>query len=129
MIIRGTTPYHSFIIPMKLDLIDSIIITYAQNNEKILDKTDNDIDLQSYEDFLIANEVDINDITDEEKESSIAIVHLSEEDTYSFTFYPAAKRNIAMIQLKLKDTNNEVYASKPIRERIYNTFNDSIMGE
>lgn len=128
MIIRGTTPYHSFIIPMKLELIDSIIITYAQNNEKTFDKTDEDIDLQSYEDFLIANEVDVSELTEEEKNFSIAIVHLSEEDTYSFTFYRAAKRNIAMIQIKLKDTDNEVYASKPIRERIYNTFNDSIMG-
>ena len=35
MIIRGTTPYHSFIIPLTKEEIDTIYVTYWQNGEVV----------------------------------------------------------------------------------------------
>jgi hypothetical protein len=38
MIVRGTTPYHSFILPLEPAQIQVLYITYLQNNVVILDK-------------------------------------------------------------------------------------------
>ena len=43
MIMRGTTPYHSFILPIKAEEIDKIYLTYLQNDKVILDKTNEDV--------------------------------------------------------------------------------------
>ena len=39
MIIRGTTPYHNFILPILVEDIDAVYVTYLQNNEVILYKS------------------------------------------------------------------------------------------
>ena len=43
MITRGTTPYHSFVLPLKTEDISEVYITYLQNNEIIVDKTISDV--------------------------------------------------------------------------------------
>ena len=39
MIIRGTTPYHSFMLPLLAENIQTVYVTYLQNDEVILEKT------------------------------------------------------------------------------------------
>ena len=55
MIIRGTTPYHNFILPILAEDIKAIYVTYLQNNEVILDKSLLDGDESEHNDFIIAN--------------------------------------------------------------------------
>lgn len=39
MIIRGTTPYHNFILPVLAEDIDAVYVTYLQNEEVVVDKS------------------------------------------------------------------------------------------
>ena len=35
MITRGTTPYHSFVLPLSSEQIETLYITYLQNGQEI----------------------------------------------------------------------------------------------
>ena len=126
MIIRGTTPYHSFILPILAEQIEAIYVTYLQNNEVILDKSNltDDFDIQNLLDLENAN---VEILTPEERESSQLTLHLSQEDTLKFHFYPAAKKNIAVIQIRILTTDGEAFASMPINERIFGVLHDGII--
>lgn len=117
MIIRGTTPYHSFIIPLIKEEIDTIYVTYLQNDEVVLEKSKEDMDIVNLVD-LLDEDMEIEDLTEEEQSSSQVEIHLTQEDTLAFNFYPAAKKNIAVIQIRVKTLDGEAYGSDPIRERI-----------
>ena len=56
MIVRGTTPYHSFILPLEPAQIQVLYITYLQNNVVILDKEytseSEEITIEPYNDEL-----------------------------------------------------------------------------
>ena len=126
MIIRGTTPYHSFIVPLAAEQIDEVYITYLQNEEVILDKSKSDVEI-----------IDIvpEELENEESEEAVEVdtsseirIHLSQEDTLKFKFYPAAEKNIAVVQLRILDTNNEAYASDPVHERIYGILKEGVIG-
>lgn len=133
MLLRGTTPYHSFTIPMKVENIVKLYITYFQNGEVILEKkSDNPEDgvvITNFEDMYDNAEIDPLTLSEEELNTSIATVHLTQEDTLKFHFYPAAKKNIMLIQLRLLDIDDEAYASEPIRERVYGVFNEEELVE
>lgn len=120
MIIRGTTPYHTFTIPLLAEEISTIYITYSQNGQIILDKGSEDIILTNLLDLVD----DPEDLTDEEKLWCQAELHLSQEDTLKFKFYPAARKNIAVIQIRLRAIDDEAYASDPIHERIMGAIKD-----
>lgn len=124
MITRGTTPYHSFIIPLLKEDIDTIFITYLQNEEIIIEKEKEDMTLENLVDILVEDGVDIEEIPDEEKNSCQANIHLTQEDTLKFHFYPAAKRNIAVIQVRVKSMDGEAYSSDPVHERIMGVLKD-----
>jgi hypothetical protein len=126
MIIRGTTPYHNFILPILVENIDAVYVTYLQNNEVILDKSN------LKDEFEINNLIDLENanveiLTPEEQESSQLTLHLSQEDTLKFHFYPAAKKNIAVIQIRILTTDGEAFASMPINERIFGVLHDGII--
>ena len=126
MIIRGTTPYHNFILPILAEEISAIYVTYLQNNEVVLDKSG------STDDFEITNLIDLEnasmeDLSEEEQQSSQLTLHLSQEDTLKFHFYPAAKKNIAVIQIRILTTDNEAFASMPINERIFGVLHDGVI--
>lgn len=126
MIIRGTTPYHNFILPILVEDIDAVYVTYLQNNEVILDKSN------LKDEFEINNLIDLENanveiLTPEEQESSQLTLHLSQEDTLKFHFYPAAKKNIAVIQIRILTTDGEAFASMPINERIFGVLHDGII--
>lgn len=128
MIIRGTTPYHNFILPILVEDIKAIYVTYLQNNEVILDKTLVD----GEDDFVITNLQDLEnasmeELTEEERKSCQLTLHLTQEDTLAFHFYPAAKKNIAVIQIRILTMDDEAFASMPINERIFGVLHDGVI--
>lgn len=137
MLFRGTTPYHTFLLPMAAEDVDTIYITYSQNGQIIVEKTNSDITLTNVEQDLSEFITDINmgdsfssnDLNPPAEEISYcnANVHLTQEDTLGFKFYPAAEKNIAIIQIRVFGTDGEAYASDPIRERIYGVTKDGVI--
>ena len=131
MITRGTTPYHSFVLPLSLDSISELYITYLQNDEVILDKdkSDDSVSLTEVESNLEnASMEELSTEESKEKETQVT-VHLTQEDTLKFKFYPAAEKNIAVIQIRVLTSDGEAYASNPIQERIFGVLKDGIIGE
>ena len=131
MIIRGTTPYHNFILPILAEDIKVLYVTYTQNGEVILDKVLIGEDV-SDSDFVLANLKDLENanmeiLTPEERESCQLSLHLSQEDTLKFHFYPAAKKNIAVIQIRLLTLDDEAFASMPINERVFGVLHDGVI--
>ena len=132
MIIRGTTPYHNFILPILAEDIKAIYVTYLQNNEVILDKSLLEGEESENSAFIIANLRDLENasmeqLTEEERNSCQLTLHLTQEDTLAFHFYPAAKKNIAVIQIRILTTDDEAYASMPINERIFGVLHDGVI--
>ena len=130
MIIRGTTPYHSFILPILAEEIDTIWITYCQNEDIIFERSNTVVDdrmdiinlLDLYEN------ASVEELTEEEKQWSQLTLHLTQEETLGFHFYPAAKKNIATISIRILATDQEAYASEPILERIFGIRHDGVIG-
>lgn len=132
MIIRGTTPYHNFILPVLAENIKVLYVTYLQNGKVILDKMLVGGDSSSDSDFEIANLKDLEnasmeDLSEEERESCQLTLHLTQEDTLAFHFYPAARKNIAVIQIRLVTEDDEAFASMPIHERIFGVLHDGVI--
>lgn len=142
MITRGTTPYHSFILPLSSSDIAEIYVTYLQNGEIILEKDKTQIDLvdintetengfitdENRGDSFSSNDFDYTDSSSIQS-SCQATLHLTQEDTLGFTFYPAAEKNIAVIQIRILDNGGEAYASEPVRERIFGVLKDGVIPE
>ena len=130
MIIRGTTPYHNFILPILAEDIDTLWVTYCQNEDEIIFRTSEVTD----ENMAIVNFVDMYEnasmeqLSEEEQQCSQLTLHLTQEETLGFHFYPAAKKNIAVIQIRILTTDGEAYASEPIRERIFGVRRTGVIG-
>lgn len=130
MIVRGTTPYHTFIVPMASESINEVYITYLQNNEVVLDKDKTAVTIEDVELETENAEVTDTELAEEEPEvvpSSQITLHLTQEDTLKFKFYPAAEKNIAVVQLRILDNNGEAYASDPVHERIFGVLKDGVI--
>lgn len=136
MLYRGTTPYHSFTLPLPMEDIVEVYITYWQNGEIVLEKDINDVELTPIEQdtsFIIdtntGDDIDSNNQFYEEEEIKAcqATVHLTQEDTLKFKFYPAAEKNIAAIQIRVLDGEDEAYTSEVINERIYGVLKDGVI--
>lgn len=130
MIIRGTTPYHNFILPILAEDIDTLWVTYCQNEEQIIFRTTEVID----ENMSIVNFVDMlenasmEQLSEEEQQCSQLTLHLTQEETLKFHFYPAAKKNIAVIHIRMLTKDGEAYSAEPIKERIFGTRKDGVIG-
>ena len=125
MIIRGTTPYHNFILPLLAKDIKEIYVTYLQNKEVILDKSKEDVDINDL--VNLYENASIEELSEDERNSCQLTVHLTQEDTLKFHFYPAAKKNIAVIQIRILTTDDEAFASMPINERIFGVLHDGVI--
>lgn len=131
MIIRGTTPYHNFILPILAEDIDTLWVTYCQNEDEIIFRTSEVDD----ENMAVVNFVDMlenasmEQLSEEEKHCSQLTIHLTQEETLRFHFYPAAKKNIAVIHIRVLTVDGEAYASEPVRERIFGTRREGIIGQ
>ena len=143
-ITRGTTPTFNFILPFSYDM-DDIRLTFMQNGRvikryesvdmvitPILTETENsDIVDENYGDEFISNDYDAEYPKPEEDENEVycnCSITMSQEDTLSFNFYPAAEKNIAISQFKIL-IDNEVYVSDPVNFRIYGDLDGNIIGE
>ena len=128
MIIRGTTPYHNFILPIKQEEIDTIWVSYCQNEEIIFTRTELD-ESMSVDNLTDSYEnASMEPLTEEEEQYSQLTIHLTQEETLKFHFYPAARKNIAVIQIRILTTDGEAYASAPVRERIFGVRPDGVIG-
>ena len=125
MITRGTTPYHSFVLPLKTEDISEVYVTYLQNNEIIIDKSISDIELIDIEDEY--ENASMNEPLEDFIPSCELTIHLTQEDTLKFHFYPAAEKNIAVVQIRVLTTEGEAYASEPIHERIFGILKDGVI--
>lgn len=135
MIIRGTTPYHRFILPLSTEDIETVYITYSQNDEVILDKS-NITDEFEIEDIVEQTEEPSEEIDESEEQEEVEVevlpssqitLHLTQEDTLKFHFYPAARKNIAVIQIRILKTDSEAIVSMPINERIFGALHDGVI--
>ena len=126
MITRGTTPYHSFVLPLKTEDISQVYITYLQNNEVILDKSISDIEIADIENEY--ENASMNEPLEDFVPSCELTIHLTQEDTLKFHFYPAAEKNVAVVQIRVLTTEGEAYASEPIHERIFGVLKEGVIG-
>ena len=130
MIIRGTTPYHNFILPILVEDIDEVLITYCQNEDIIFERTSKDTGDDRFELIDLVDMLEnasMEELTEEEQQCSQLTLHLTQEETLKFKFYPAARKNIAIIQIRILTTDGEAYASEPIKERIFGVRNDKVL--
>ena len=81
MIMRGTTPYHSFILPMHADEITEIYVSYTQNGQMILDKTSTDAEIHDIVDLY--ENASMEELTEE--------VHFLKEAVFTHTDNRIAK--------------------------------------
>lgn len=131
MIVRGTTPYHNFILPVLAEEIDTIWVTYCQNEQIVFERSNLEEDSR----MEIINLVDLYEnasmemLSDEEKTCSQLTIHLTQEETLGFVFYAAARKNIAVIQVRILTVDGEAYASEPVNERIFGVRHEGVIGE
>ena len=128
MIIRGTTPYHSFILPILAEDINTIWVSYCQNEEIIFTRTELDESMSVDNLTDLYENASMEPLTEEEEQYSQLTIHLTQEETLKFHFYPAARKNIAVIQIRILTTDGEAYASAPVRERIFGVRPDGVIG-
>ena len=130
MIIRGTTPYHEFILPLLAEEIDTLWVTYCQNEDEIIFRTTEvEDENMSIVDFVdLYENASMEQLSEEEQHSSQLTLHLTQEETLGFHFYPAARKNIAVIHIRILTTDGEAFASEPIKERIFGTRRDGVIG-
>ena len=140
-IVRGTTPTLNFILPFGKDEMSEVILTFSQNGEKIIQYSGDDLTIEQVEietensiiidenhgDGFISNDYDYEydeyeSDSEEEPEKEIycnCSVHMKQEETLSFKFYPAAEKNIVVSQFKIVASDDEVYVSDPLNFRVY----------
>ena len=143
-ITRGTTPTFNFILPFSYD-VDDIRLTFKQNGETIrqygkddiiitpiLTETENsDITDENHGDESSSNDYDTEHQEPKEDNNGVycnCSIAMSQEDTLSFGFYPAAEKNIAISQFKIL-IGGEVYVSDPVNFRVYGDLDGEIIGE
>ena len=98
--IRGTTPKHIFNLPFEASLVKEARISYAQEYETVLTKTEADCVFEG------------NTIT----------VALTQEDTLLFK-----KRRKVEIQLRVLTTNNEVMATVPYKVELHDCLTEEVL--
>lgn len=127
MIIRGTTPYHSFILPIESSKIADLSIAYMQNEELLFEKTLRDVTISGVN--TSTENGSVEPISEETEVYCQIDVHLTQEDTLKLKFYPTAIKNMLLIQIRLLTIDGEAYASEPMKERIYGVLRDGVLGE
>ena len=143
-ITRGTTPTLNFILPFDYNM-DDIRLTFRQNGEiikqyekddmvitPILTETENsNITDENYGDGFSSNDYDAERLESKDDNNEVycnCSIIMSQEDTLSFGFYPAAEKNIAISQFKIL-IGGEVYVSDPVNFRVYGDLDGNIIGE
>lgn len=133
MLTRYTTPYHHFVLPFLTNEIDKVTVTYSQNGEILVTKNKEDVTIHDVQDILdnasmgedllkfFLSKVDVI------SESSLLTVHLTQEETSSFTFHKAEEKNIIIVQIRVLNTKGDAFVSRPIRIRVYGSNNEGVI--
>lgn len=126
MIIRGTTPYHNFTLPLLAEDVQSIYATYFQENKKVIEKGTSEFEIINVEDLYENASMGVES---NEANQSVASVHLTQEDTLRFKYYfePNTRRNFVYVQLTVVDSNGEVYRSIPLKQKLVPAFKDDVI--
>lgn len=129
MIVRGTTPYHNFTLPLLAENISNVNITYLQNGVIVLEKNleDSGIEIINVVDYYENASMNTEELTQEELNSSMLIVHLTQEETLLFTYYYNinSRKNYVYIQVSVLDNEGEAYRSYPVKQKLLPAFNNS----
>lgn len=96
---RATTPTHSFDIPIDAGMIRKILLTYTQNEEIVLEKTEEDMTFDGQR----------------------WVIKLTQEEANLFQIGPASA------QIRVLTTGGDALASDEIRLHVYKTVNDEVM--
>lgn len=97
---QGATPTHKFKIPYPSDFVDSVIVTYAQNDEIVLNKEGDEVTV----------------------EDNAILVELTQEETLKFY----ESRDVH-IQVKVKARNGKVIPSNIIYASVAEVLNREVM--
>lgn len=109
MIIRTTTPTHTFYSTFPLLEVENFYITYSQNGTTILNKEPINCTIDT-----IQNKIELT---------------LTQEETALFTYYEDINKNIVSIQIKMLTNEGKVIVSAIIKERVEDVLNDTIFEE
>ena len=133
MIIRYTTPYHNFVLPFRVEEIDDLDVTYTQNGKEIIQLGKDDVEIIDVSE-IIKNASMGQDYIDEIKRksegldyASVLKVHLTQEQTSEFTFYRAEEKNIALVQIRIRNINADSFNSRPIKIRVYGSISEGVL--
>ena len=111
---RATTPLHTFIFPEDAETAyDEILITYSQNGAIVMEKTKEDLTFETE--------------TEGSSEVYLASFRLTQEEANLFTTKSAG--SIAMVQVRVMDTNGHVYASEQKRVTVQEVLDDQVLGD
>lgn len=110
MIIRGTTPQHTFILPEFEEEITTITVTYSQGDK-----------------VKITKEFTSEDIIYTEEGEPQINVDLSQLDTLKFKYYGIPSKDMIEIQIRILDENDEAYASNIMTERVGKVLQDKVI--
>ena len=110
--IRATTPTHCFIFEEDPSRYAKILITYAQGNVPILEKTKDDLTIE--------------EITDDvpKKGHYRAYFRLTQEETKRFNNHICTP---VMVQIRALTELDEALASEKIKIPIYDVLNDEVL--
>lgn len=97
---RGTTPTLEFVLPFNTDLLENILMTVAQKNVPIINKT----------------------IADATLSENIVTIQLSQADTLKLN-----DKYDAHVQLRVKTKNDEVMASDIFRVAVSQILKDGVI--
>ena len=97
---QGTTPTHKFKLNIDTSIIKKFRVLYAQNDDVLLTKTEEDV---KYED-------------------GFAVVRLSQEDTFLFSKYSPIT-----IQLRVLTKNGDALVSVPTKRSIVECLSDEVL--
>ena len=96
---RASTPRHEFTLPLDTALVSKFLLTYAQNDNIILEKTKDNMDVSG----------------------NVWAVTLTQEEANLFS------NGFAYAQIRVLTPGGQSYASDPMRFYVGEVFNDEVL--
>ena len=109
---RATTPVHTFVFNEDPTEYEKILITYAQNDQIVLEKNKEDLYFDTYNPTECGHTI------------YIASLQLTQEETKLFQ---AENGTCVKIQVRVKDSEGNVWASDKKSVHLRDVFNDEVL--
>lgn len=107
---RGTTPTHTFTLPVKSEDVEAIYVTYAQFETAVVELSGDDVSL---------TDVDTDAGSDS---GSVASITLSQTDTLLFNSGASAQ-----VQVRFRSNDGTAFASQKIKIIIEDVVKDGVI--